>query len=310
MTNSFEGKGSVPIVPLLRALDRRLGNSRLFRAMYNRVGRPIAVRLAISMRISFFDDCQRRIKDVLRAPDNRHIPRVPNAGAITHGRQVMHNGLSILPGSYYGVPMQIMLKKNRGVHEPQQERVFGEVLKHLHPKGVMIELGSYWAFYSMWFQKEIEQASCYLVEPDPRYLESGKKNFELNGMKGTFIQCYVGGSSAIAESGDRFVCVDDLIREYRIDHVDILHSDIQGGECDMLRGASQSIEANKIDYLFLSTHSNRLHYECKAFLEDRSFVILASADTEQSYSADGLIVAKSGHVGGVNPIPIALKPKE
>src|SRR5688572_3556147 len=74
---------------------------------------------------------QRRINDVLSCSDNQHIQRVPDAGKISNGKQVMHNGLKIFLGSYYGPEYSQMLFKNKGVHEPQEERVFNEVLKSL-----------------------------------------------------------------------------------------------------------------------------------------------------------------------------------
>src|SRR6058998_3708738 len=69
-----------------------------------------------------------RIRDAIESPDNAFIPRVANAGQIVNGCQVMHNGLLIHRGSYYGYPIKRMLKLTRGVHEPQEERAFAEVL--------------------------------------------------------------------------------------------------------------------------------------------------------------------------------------
>jgi hypothetical protein len=39
----------------------------------------------------------------------------------------------------------------KGYHEPQEELVFHKVMKRLPPNATMIELGGYWAFYSLWF---------------------------------------------------------------------------------------------------------------------------------------------------------------
>jgi hypothetical protein len=44
----------------------------------------------------------------------------------------------------------------------------------------MIELGAFWSFYSMWFNKEVENAINYMVEPDSFNLGQGKRNFKLN----------------------------------------------------------------------------------------------------------------------------------
>ena len=37
----------------------------------------------------------------------------------------------------------------------------------------MVELGSWWAYYSLWFQARVPEARLFLVEPDPRNLEVG-----------------------------------------------------------------------------------------------------------------------------------------
>ena len=75
--------------------------------------------------------CNKRILDALYCPDNAHIPRVPHAGRIENGCQIMHNGLKVSPGSYYGYFYRRMLLRNRGVHEPQEERVFALSLIHI-----------------------------------------------------------------------------------------------------------------------------------------------------------------------------------
>ena len=52
----------------------------------------------------------------------------------------------------------------------------------------MIELGSYWAHYSMWFQKQFPEADCFMVEADSNNLEAGRSNFVANNfLNGNFI---------------------------------------------------------------------------------------------------------------------------
>ncbi len=225
-----------------------------------------------------------RVRRVLECPNNAFIPRQADAGKIIGNTQTMHNGLRIARGSYYPELIEEMLVKNKGVHEPQEEKMFMEVLKKLPAGATMLELGAYWAFYSMWFRKEVPGAVNYLVEPDAANLEYGKKNFELNGMKGNFIEGRVGKG---------FLSVDGIMQQQGIKHVDVLHADIQGAELEMLHGAKQSIAEGKINYVFLSTHSQKLHLDCLRFLKKHGFFILFSADYEkETYSYDGIIVAK------------------
>jgi len=247
-----------------------------------------------------------RLKTVMASPDNEFIPRDKYAGVIKSGKQYMHNGIKIHLGSYYGPEYAKMLELNRGVHEPQEERVFSEVLATIPAGGTMIEMGAFWSFYSMWFQKEIKNSKNYMIEPDAFNLGHGKRNFKLNKMKGDFNQAFVGRSSFKKESIPT-ICIDDFVIEKKISFIDILHSDIQGFEYEMLEGARRTFVENKIGYVFISTHSNEIHYKCLDFLKEQNFIIIATADLEQTYSEDGLIVGRSPYYKGIDQVNVFLK---
>ena len=68
----------------------------------------------------------------------------------------MHNGLLIFEGCYYGGWTTEIIRGLSGHHEPQEEPCFAEMLRMLaaseHSSSpFMVELGSFWAYYSMWF---------------------------------------------------------------------------------------------------------------------------------------------------------------
>jgi hypothetical protein len=231
----------------------------------------------------------RRIDDVLQCEDRKFISPHPNAGKIVDGFLVMHNGIRIKPLSYYGFPMLRMFKLCKGVHEPQEERVFQEVLKVMPPGATMLELGSYWAFYSMWFQKAVPDAHGYMVEPEESGLKSGKENFEINGLKGDFTRAFI--ANEYKKSSPPILTVDWILSEKNIPFLDLLHSDIQGFELQMLEGAIHAFSQGKIGYVFISTHSNQVHDACENKLRDYGHVILYSINLDDSYSEDGLIVA-------------------
>ena len=237
-----------------------------------------------------------RMDDIISCGDNEYIPRVENAGTIENGKQIMHNGIRVNLGSYYGPEISRVLSKNNGVHEPQEERVFQEILKEIGPSSTMIELGSFWSFYSMWFNKEVEDAKNYLVEPSKFNIRSGINNFKLNGMIGDFTNAFVSDVSTSENDPVPTTCIDDLVASKNINHIDILHSDIQGFEYDMLLGATETFNQNKVSYIFISTHSNEVHVRCLAFLRDRDFFIISNCDLDNTYSEDGLIVAHGPHV--------------
>jgi FkbM family methyltransferase len=232
------------------------------------------------------------------------IPKVNGAGSffgLENEYQIMHNGVLVKRGSYHGEWMSEIISKLKGHHEPQEEKVFSEVLKTLCPGAVMIELGSFWAYYSLWFQQSISNAKSILIEPNAKKLAIGKEHFELNKMQGTFIRGFVGASAKqsaefVDWDGSKSlisrVSVDELLAEFEVTSLDILHADVQGAEFDMLRGATKSLEAGRIKYLFISTHGCE-HRRCIRYLKKYNYQIVVEHSILESFSGDGLIVAQS-----------------
>jgi len=223
-----------------------------------------------------------------------------------NGTQLLHNGLRIHVGSYYGPEIAQLLSQNKGVHEPQEELVFGAILNSISSQAVMIELGAYWGFYSMWFASSIKESKNYLIEPDPFNLAQGKRNFKLNKLTGDFKQAFVGIKSD-EKSEIPTVSVFDFASEKKLDFIDVLHSDIQGYEVEMLLGCEGYLKEGKIGYFFISTHSNALHEQCIKILEDNNYLIISACNLDESYSEDGLIVAKKPSFLGPDQITISLR---
>ena len=240
-----------------------------------------------------------RVRNALACPDNVFIPRVADAGKINNGYLIMHNGLRVHELSYDGEGPRDLMKQNGGVHEPQEERLFMDVLKCLPSASTMLEFGSYWAFYSMWFYSEVADARCFCVEPASRNIQMGKDNFALNFgdllPRVAFEQAFAGQTDAIASPDKEVptVSVDGFLSKHRILQLAILHADTQGHELDVLLGATNSLAAAAIDYVFLSTHTNELHRLCLAELRKHRYRILADVDLLETYSLDGLIVGQS-----------------
>ncbi len=235
------------------------------------------------------DDWEARISDVLACPDNRDLPRHPDAGSVNQGVQTMFNGVRVVVDGYYGAGVTRMLRKNLGSHEPQEELVFADVLRRLDPGSTMVELGAYWGFYSLWFAKEVPGARMWLVEPEAENLAVGQRNFAINEAEGHFHRAFVGSKSEAGETPQ--ICVDDFLAANGIDHLQVLHADIQGAEVEMLRGAHSYLSTKRVDFIFISTHGEELHHECVATLLGFGYQVPVSVRPAQSYSFDGLIVA-------------------
>lgn len=228
-----------------------------------------------------------RFREIISDPLNLLIERVPMAGVVQGNEVFLHNGNRVpLSGdaAYYGAFSQILIV-NRGVHEPLEEYVFQEVLKKLRDDPVMIELGAYWAHYSMWLKKLRPRATLVLVEPNPSNLAAGKSNFRRNGFEGEFINAPVAKGQFEV---DRFFHARDIRR------LDILHADIQGYEIQMLDAARTTLAETKIDYLFISTHSQKLHGDVVRTLGEYGYRIEVSSDFDNdTTSFDGFVFASS-----------------
>lgn len=265
---------------------------------------PVSVQRALAHD---YPEWQARVNDVVSCPDNQEIPRVFSAGSVRGGWVVMHNGIEVGGLTYYGGQALSMLVQNRGVHEPQQERVFMEVLPYIATGSAMLELGAYWAFYSIWFAITVPQARSFIIEPRPISMMAAKTNFRRAGKLVTFEQAYVGEPTSRSDDGTPFITVDDFCSRHALSRLGVLHADIQGSELDMLNSAEKMIDAGAVDYVFISTHSQTLHYACLSWLQIHGYLIVASADLEQTFEYDGLIVAKSPRADGPSQVVISRK---
>ncbi len=249
-------------------------------------------------------DDLKRYQHTVSCKDTDSIPKVYNAGhTITlEGKdfQVMHNGILVLKDKHYGEFNIRIIEKLKGHHEPQEEKVFYEFLKEIKPNSTMLELGSFWGYYSMWFNMEVKNAVNFLIEPIFEVLEIGINNFTANKLNGNFLQGSIGETSIDNVNFNHWdgsthivnqYTVDELFKNQNLDHLDILHADIQGAEYKMLLGATNSLTKKKIGYLFVSTHSDSLHRLCIKVLKNHKYQIIISIYPFESFSVDGFIYA-------------------
>jgi hypothetical protein len=248
---------------------------------------------------------------VVESPDFALIPKHPNAGRVRNRRLIMHNGLKVLPTAYYGYQFLARSRKTLTVDEPQEERLFGDLLRHLPPRSTMLELGSFWAFYSLWFHSAVPHARNYMVEPVLKNLAYGKTNFEINGFteNATFVHALVDAAPGMSD-GIPVISVDSFCREHAIDHLTVLHSDIQGYESRMLDGAEEMLSKGGIDYIFISSHSNVLHDDCIATLKRHGYGIVSDVNLDEAYQADGVIFAARQGMPTLPIVPATKRPPQ
>ena len=249
------------------------------------------------------ENIKNRVKETISCMDCSEIEKVPLAGEILEDTyQVMHNGVKVIRGGYHGTWMESIIRELKGHHEPQEEKAFDLVMNRIktNQAGVMIELGSNWAYYSMWFNKVLKDPINIMLEPTKEKLDIGKRNFKANDMSGIFENVFIGreskeDSTFVDWDGKSYalskVCIDDIASKYELEDITILHSDIQGAEYDMLLGAQRLLNNKQIEYLFVSTHGDVIHNDCLNYLLSKQYTILCEHNVSESYSADGLIVA-------------------
>lgn len=258
-----------------------------------------------------------RVEMTVSCRDTDFIPKVPGAGSIVphpdgSSCQLMHNGLRVLAGGYHGEWMSEIIRRLRGHHEPQEEVLFHAALPFIgsgDSAPVMVELGSFWAYYSLWFRSVYRGARNVLVEPDSDNLRIGERNFELNGFHAESVQAFVGAPNGSTDFACHFaqrarsiktLSIDCLVRELSLDRIHLLHADIQGAELAMLHGAANIIEQGRLDWLFLSTHHHSIsgdpltHQRCLEWLHAHGAFIIDEHSVSESFSGDGLIVAAFG----------------
>ena len=275
----------------------------LLKRILDRLGytlEPSALVWADPERLEKASSDVERFREIISDPLNLLISRVPAAGYVDKdGCVILHNGNRVPltgPSAYYDKFSQILVL-NRGVHEPLEEYCFQQMLVSVDPKPVMLEVGAYWAHYSMWLKKARPEATCIMIEPDAARLKSGIHNFSLNGYTGEFIQ------AAVSADGFR---LDQFVAERRMSSLDVLHADVQRHEVGLLMSGREFLSGHGAKYIFVSTHSEALHHSVEDILRRHSYrVEVSSGFATHTTACDGFIMATSPHV---SPLFESFKP--
>src|SRR5664279_2435799 len=131
---------------------------RSYAARTMREEKLIVDQRLVSPDVEGLDDGEaRRVRMTVSCRDSDGIRKVEDAGQVQvrdgQAVQVMHNGLLIEEGCYFGPWMT-----------------------------EIIEFGSFWSYYSLWFCRALNGARAVAMEPDPAYLDVGERNARLNGL--------------------------------------------------------------------------------------------------------------------------------
>jgi len=270
---------------------------------------------AIEYDTPLFASDQFRIEMAASCRDADNIPKVEDAGAVVIENgipvQIMHNGVRVIAGGYPpGGWMMELIKRLRGHHEPQEEAVFHAVMKYMPSNATSLEFGGHWSYYSLWFlQGFAETRRAFVIEPDPNNLSVGRQNAAINGCPIFFTQGFVGSKSEpqfhfTTETAGSIplpmIRIPDFLERNQIETLDLMHSDSQGVEFEVLQTCEAFLRAGKIRFVIVSTHRQiysrdpLTHQRCLHLLRHFGGRILAEHDVHESFSGDGLIAAYFG----------------
>lgn len=258
-------------------------------------------------------DALERTLMTINCTDSDPIPKVLDAGQIKETSegpvQIMHNGLQVVAGGYHGSWMAHIIRSLRGHHEPQEELLFNSLLRFSRHDSLIVELGAFWAYYTLWYLKEIPGARAICIEPDPANLAVGMRNAALNNLSNRilFKNAWVGGAShekhtaAIESTNDSItlprVNMDGVLSLANGHVIEILHMDVQGAELPFLESMQKAVTDDLVRFLVVSTHhssisgSKTTHSDCVDTIRRIGGTILEEHDVQESFSGDGLIVA-------------------
>ena len=251
------------------------------------------------------------VADRIRAtPEFARLELHPKAGLVEGDRQYWFDG-SATVHPWGDADMHLLMELTAGAGEPQEIVAFLEVIAALPEDATVVELGAGWAFYSVLAGRRLPRAKLIAVEANPRLVEIGRRNFELNGLSARARVLHAaacdrhreplrfreaGYGSFLHNRGEYAVpglSVDGLIEDERLNRIDVLHMDVQSAEAAVLDGAVRALAQRRIGHVFVGTHNNALHDLCEHRLRAAGYAISLSLNLDRSASGDGILVARA-----------------
>jgi FkbM family methyltransferase len=165
----------------------------------------------------------------------------------------------------------------------EEIKLFEDILDNLKNKKnpIMIEIGCFWALWSLIFKSKYIEGKNILIELNKRALDVGETNFKLNNFEYSSFH----GGFCLETSGTYKNKENDILypkneNEFFNDnitgdivgeelnlldifsqnqYIDLLHMDIQGSEKCVIEQIIKFELINKIENIIICTHSNEIH---------------------------------------------------
>lgn len=155
----------------------------------------------------------------------------------------------------------------------------------------MIELGSNNCFYTMLFSKILNgKAINYCIEPYEKYRNIGIEHLKINNITAILLDAMI--KTEHVWCNIKFSCpqltLDDIVKNSLID---VLHMDIDFAEYEALQGGDNVFSNKQIDTIFILTHSEQLHANCKNYMNSKGYNLFFEHD-QKTISSDMLLIYK------------------
>lgn len=185
----------------------------------------------------------------------------------------------------------------------QEKKLLDVCLNNIDKKNpVMIELGSFWALWSIIFRKKFPSGTNILIEIFSKNLEIGVKNFLLNEIRERVIPyhgsiCRNSSHCFKTKSRDDIgldLDLYEILEKEKIESVDLLHCDIQGSELEFLKLYEHLLSNKVIKNIIIGTHTHlsdgkEIHHDVVEILNRNNYTIVHNF---YNLGSDGYVYAK------------------
>jgi len=132
-----------------------------------------------------------------------------------------------------------------------------------NPAPTMVELGCFWAIWTIIFGKRFPNANLIILEANPDKLAVGLTNLTMNGLSATahFNAINSDASMSKSEFGDlvQNITLDSVFKLNKLNEIDLLHLDIQGSELGVHKDIISALKKGLIHNTIIATHSTMIH---------------------------------------------------
>jgi hypothetical protein len=168
----------------------------------------------------------------------------------------------IKSGAFKGIVMEIDFAHQTslflGLHERE---IQGWLTSRSQQYSAAIDIGAAEGEYTLFFLKKTRAQRVWAFEPQSECRSLLLQNLLLNGVEAD--TRLILSTKFVGSGGDGQITLDSLASE--LARPCFIKVDVDGGEVDVLRGATQLLAKGRVDWL-IETHSRDLEYECQALL--------------------------------------------